>query len=137
MCTAKGKWLYPLPRMLSLRLKIGSLPWLNLLVLVNVYDSRQRKMHRSDHRSRRSVQNPWEMDSRKNMFSSLLHDMSTFQLDQRQTLQNTSFLSCSSSSYSSWISFDFTLSSLDAATRERDWLVSRASLWLWLDQICI
>ena len=55
----------------------------------------------------------------KNMFSLRLHDMSTFQLFHRQTLQNTSFLSCSLSSYSSWRSFDFTLSSLVAATRER------------------
>ena len=55
------------------------------------------------------------------MFSSRLHDMSTFQLFQRQALQNNSFVSCASSSYSSWRPFDFTLSSLDAATKERDW----------------
>ena len=78
--------------------------------------------------------NTWEGDSQKNIFSLRLHDMSTFQLFQRQALQNNSFVSCSSSSYSSWIPFDFTLSSLFAATSERHWLVSRGGLTLWLDQ---
>ncbi len=63
------------------------------------------------------------------------YDMSTFQLFQPQALESTSFLSCSSSSYSSWRSLDFTLSFLDAATRERDWLVSRGSLTTWRDQL--
>ena len=137
MCTAIGKWLHLLPRMLSLRLKNGYLPKPNLLELVNVYDSPQRNLLRSDIRSRRRVAIPWERDSQKNMFSLRLHDMSTFQLCQRQALQNNSFVSCPSSSYSSWRPFDFTLSSLDAATRERDWLVSRGSLTLWIDQFVI
>ncbi len=52
---------------------------------------------------------------------------------QRQAFQNYSFESCSLSSYSSWKPFDFTLSSLDAATSERDWLVSKGRLTLWID----
>ena len=104
------------------------------MLLFNVYASTHRNLHRSDLRSRRRVAILWERNSRKNMFSSRLHDMSTFQLFQRQTLQNNSFLSCSSSFNSSWRSFDLTLSSLDSATRERDWLVSRGGLMLWLYQ---
>lgn len=136
MCTAKGKWLHLLPRMLFLRLKNGYLPKRNLLVLDNVYDSLRRNSHRSDLRSRRRrVEITWERVTQKNMFSSRLHDMSLFQLFQRQTLQNNSFLSCSSSFNSSWRSFDFTLSSLGSATRERDWFVSRGCLKLWLTQL--
>ena len=135
MCTAKGKWLYLRLRMLSLGLKNGYLPWPNLLELVNVYDSPQRNLYRSDLRSRRRVVIPWERDFQKNMFSLRLYDMSSFSLFQRQTFQCISFMPCSPSYYSSCRPFDFTLSSLVAATSERDWLVSRGGLKLWIDQI--
>ena len=50
------------------------------------------------------------------------------------SIQNNSFVSCLLSTYSSMRSFYFTLSSLDAVTRERDWLVSRGGLTLLIAQ---
>ncbi len=51
----------------------------------------------------------------------------------KKKLQNDSFVLCSSSSYSSWGSFDFRLSTLDAAKRER--LVGvQSNLTLGIDQ---
>jgi len=65
---------------------------------------------------------------KKNMFSLRLHEMSTFQLLLRQALQNNSYLSSPPTSYSSWRTSDFKVSVLDAATREKDWMVSRGCI---------
>tara|TARA_Y100001968_G_scaffold291651_1_gene296259 strand:+ start:1793 stop:1963 length:171 start_codon:yes stop_codon:yes gene_type:complete len=54
--------------------------------------------------------------------------MSTFQLLLRQALQNASNLPFTSMSHSSWRTSDFKISVLNAATREKDWMVFHGRL---------
>ncbi len=54
--------------------------------------------------------------------------MSTFQLLLGQALPNDCYLSSPSKADSSWRSSNFQMSILDAATREKDWMMSRGYL---------
>ncbi|WP_320667484.1 hypothetical protein [Prochlorococcus sp. MIT 1307] len=56
--------------------------------------------------------------------------MPTLQLCRRQALSYSSHLPSQPTTHPIWRASDFTVSSLDAATRERDWLVSRGGLTL-------